>query len=91
MSHRIDWEKVSNFEWENAESICRHFFPGGKKVLDEWRLADESGGAGNSLGIQLTGNKAGLWHDRATSNGGRLRKLRVQGVPLSSAELGGSD
>jgi hypothetical protein len=36
---------------------------------------DISGQPGQSLGVQLTGEKAGLWHDRATGEGGNFHKL----------------
>jgi AAA domain len=72
---RIDWPALNAFEHDNAESICRHFFPLGKKFGHEWKLGDTTGAAGNSLGIELAGEKAGLWQDRATREKGRLRNL----------------
>jgi hypothetical protein len=58
-----------------AEDLCRHFFPNGKKVGNEWKIADTTGASGNSLAIHLTGDKAGLWIDRATDEGGGFVKL----------------
>jgi hypothetical protein len=72
---RIDWKALDVFEHENAERICRHFFPSGKKLGHEWKLGDITGAAGNSLGIELNGDRAGLWQDRATGEKGKLRNL----------------
>ena len=72
---RIDWKALEQFERNNVERICQWFFPQGKKNGHEWKLADVSGTAGNSLGIELDGDKAGLWQDRATGESGKLRNL----------------
>jgi hypothetical protein len=72
---RIDWQAFGNYEQQNAEPICRHFFPLGKKFGHEWKLGDTTGAAGNSLGVELDGDRAGLWQDRATGEKGRLRNL----------------
>ncbi len=74
-TERIDWKKLADFERNNAERLCQHFLPNGKKISQEWRVGDVSGQPGQSLGVQLTGEKAGLWHDRATSEGGNFHKL----------------
>jgi hypothetical protein len=74
-SEYVDWKKLAEFERNNAERLCQHFLPQGKKAGSEWRIGDVSGQPGNSLGVQLTGEKAGLWHDRATSEGGNFHKL----------------
>ena len=55
--------------------LCGHFFPQGKRDGQEWKIGDITGKKGESLGIQLTGNKAGYWHDRATGEGGTFPKL----------------
>jgi twinkle protein len=64
-------------EWERtrAEDLCRRFFPNGKKVGTEWKIADTTGAPGNSLAIQLAGAKPGLWHDWATGEGGDFIEL----------------
>ena len=45
---------------ENIEGLCHHFFPHGKLVSGEWKIADITAAEGNSLGIQLTGPRSGL-------------------------------
>jgi hypothetical protein len=71
----INCDLLRELELGRAEELCRLFFPNGKKMGGEWILGDVSGALGNSLGIQLTGAKAGLWYDRATGEGGNLVKL----------------
>jgi hypothetical protein len=83
---RIDWKKLDEFERNNAERICRHFFPSGKKNGLEWKLGDVGGAPGDSLGVQLAGERAALWCDRATNEGGRLRKLIAMNRALSDQD-----
>src|SRR4029077_2890830 len=71
----LNFDLLRDLERNQAETLCRHFFPDGKKESGEWKLGDISGAPGNSLGVQLTGPRAGLWHDRATDEGGDLLKL----------------
>ena len=71
----INCDLLRDVQRSQAEVLCRQLFPGGKKEGGEWKLADVSGAPGKSLGVQLTGSKAGLWHDRATGEGGDLAKL----------------
>jgi hypothetical protein len=71
----IDTERLNYVVKTNFEFFCRHFFPEGRRVGDEWKIGDISGAPGESLGIQLTGQKAGLYHDWATGEGGDFVKL----------------
>ena len=82
----IDVKLLSRLVRENSESLCRHFFPRGKRLGQEWKLADIGGGEGQSLGIQLRGEKAGLWHDRATGAGGDFPKLLMENRGVSYPE-----
>jgi hypothetical protein len=66
----IDTERLNRVVKANLETLCRDVFLEGKRVRGEWKVADISGAPGDSLGIQLTGPNAGLWHDRATGDGG---------------------
>jgi hypothetical protein len=72
---RTDWKSLEAFERNHTERLCQHFLPNGKRVGQEWRIGDVSGQPSQSLGVQLTGVKAGLWHDRATGEGGNFHKL----------------
>lgn len=66
----IDTERLNHVIKAKVETLCRHSLSQGKRVGGEWKIANTSGAPGNSLGIQLTGPNAGLWHDRATGDGG---------------------
>lgn len=68
-------------------SICTYLLPGGKKVAGEWKAGSTTGEAGQSLSVRLTGNKAGVWKDFATGEGGDLLDLwgAVRGVSVSEA------
>jgi AAA domain len=66
----IDTQKLGEVVASNIERLCRHFFPNGRKESGEWKIADISGAEGNSLGISLSADKAGLWIDRATDDKG---------------------
>jgi hypothetical protein len=50
-----------------AESVCRHLLPNGRKMGNEWVVGDISGAKGHknggSLRAHLTGPKAGVWMD----------------------------
>lgn len=71
----VDSERLDQVIRSNIETLCRHFFPAGRKDCGEWKIGDITGAHGDSLGIQLTGANAGLWHDRATGDGGKFAKL----------------
>lgn len=54
----------------NMEALCKRFLPNGKRVKNEWHVGSIAGEAGESLHVQLEGDKAGLWYDHATGEGG---------------------
>jgi hypothetical protein len=87
----IDLDLLRDLVRSRAEELCGHFFPHGKKEGNEWKIGDISGTPGESLGIQLTGQKAGLYHDRATGEGGDfitlLRENRNITFPQAIAEI----
>lgn len=69
------------------ESVCRHLLPNGRRDGQEWRCGDLGGGGGTSLGVHLSGGKAGIWADFATGEAGDLIDLwkSVRGVSLAEA------
>jgi hypothetical protein len=71
----VNTDLLTQLQRERVLELCHIFFPNGKKDGQEWKLGDVSGAPGGSLGVQLTGPKAGLWHDRATDEGGDIVKL----------------
>lgn len=61
-----------------AEEVARYLLPNGKKISNEWRVGNVNGESGKSLGVHLTGEKAGIWADFATGNSGDLLNLWAQ-------------
>lgn len=72
----------------NPESVARYLLGSeGKKSGAELRYGSLSGEAGQSLGIHLTGDKAGVWSDFAGGDGGDLLDLwrLVRSLSVSEA------
>lgn len=72
----------------NAESVARHLLGGnGKREGHELRYGAVDGSSGKSLGVHLTGDKAGLWQDFASGEGGDLLDLwaATRGIGLPDA------
>jgi len=57
------------------ESVLKDMFPAGKVKHGKFYIGDILGSPGDSLEIVLTGEKAGLWTDRATGQGGDIFDL----------------
>lgn len=57
------------------ESILATLFPTGKKRKGKFLIGDVLGSPGDSLEVVLDGEKAGLWTDRATGDGGDIFDL----------------
>ena len=70
MTDRIDAHEIRGRLLGDIERLCLTLLPNGHKDKLEWKAGDVSGAAGDSLGVQLVGPKVGLWHDRATNEGG---------------------
>ena len=60
---------------EEAERVAEHLFPNGRREGQEWHIGSVNGDKGKSLGIHLSGNKAGIWSDFATGESGDLLDL----------------
>jgi len=58
-----------------ADEVAAYLLPSGRLDGNEWRSGDVSGASGQSLGIHLSGDKAGVWQDFATGEGGDLLTL----------------
>lgn len=57
------------------ESVLATMFPAGKKRKGKFLIGDVLGSPGDSLEVVLDGEKAGLWTDRATGDGGDIFAL----------------
>lgn len=60
---------------ERLESVLCAIFPAGKVRRGKFHIGDILGSPGDSLEIVLEGEKAGLWTDRATGDGGDIFDL----------------
>src|SRR4030088_3483522 len=71
----IDTARLEQAVRDNIGRLCRELFPRGVREGNEWKISDTTGAKGTSLGIQFIGPKAGIWHDRATGQGGTFVEL----------------
>jgi len=83
---------VSQTLAQRAEDIARYLLPNGTKEGNEWRAGSTNGEKGQSLGVHLTGEKAGLWSDFALGQSGDLldlwsatRKITLSGAMKEAA------
>ena len=65
---------------ENAEAVCRHYLPNGKRAGRYWLIGDVDNTPGRSLYVRLIGTGtgrggAGKWTDAATGEHGDLLDL----------------
>jgi twinkle protein len=70
-----------------AQAVAEHLLPGGRRDGAEWRAGSIGGEKGQSLGVHLIGDKAGVWSDFASDHGGDLIDLwaAVKSVTLAEA------
>lgn len=70
-----------------AETVATFLLPQGKRHGSEWCVGSIRGEPGQSLKIRLSGDKAGVWSDFATGQGGDLLDLwaEARGTDLSEA------
>jgi hypothetical protein len=72
---------------DHCEVICRHFFPAGKRYLDQWIIGNCNGDPGKSLKIELCGEKVGVAYDFATGQGWDLLDLLKDHTGLRFVEM----
>ena len=65
------------------EAVLITLFPAGKKRRGKLLIGDVLGSPGDSLEVVLEGDKAGLWTDRATGDGGDIFDLIACHLALS--------
>ncbi|XQA72089.1 toprim domain-containing protein [Xanthomonas sacchari] len=63
---------------QQVEAVVRMLLPHGKRVGGEWKAGSVGGDAGESLGVVLRGDKAGVWSDFATGQSGDLIGLWME-------------
>jgi hypothetical protein len=70
----------------NVVALCQHLLPQGRREGAEWRCGSTQGEPGKSLGVHLTGAKAGVWSDFAAGGGGDLLDLIQACLGLDKGE-----
>ena len=68
------------------QEVLYHLFPAGKVVRNTFMVGDVQGHEGDSLIVELSGDRVGLWYDFATGEGGDIFSL-WGGKPESSLEV----
>ena len=60
---------------KQCETVVKLLLPKGEIKANEWRVGSVDGEKGKSLGVHLSGAKAGVWSDFATGQAGDLLDL----------------
>jgi hypothetical protein len=85
-SSGIDAKDISRLLATRIESLVLDLLPAGKRDGHEWRVGSIGGEPGNSLGIHLTGAKAGVWADFSSDHRGDALDLVRAVLRVSTAE-----
>jgi twinkle protein len=82
-----DITEISRMLADRAPSVAEYILPRGRKEGSEWRAGSIDGEPGQSLGVHLSGHKAGVWAEFNSGSGGDLLDLwqQVKRVSLSEA------
>ena len=72
---RMSVEEVKSRLHRRLEEALYHLLPNGKTRRKLFVVGDVHGSQGESLSIELSGDKAGMWHDFATGEGGDIFSL----------------
>lgn len=70
-----DITQIKRMLADRAQEISAMLLPGGRKEAAEWRAGSTGGEKGQSLGVHLAGQKAGVWADFSTGESGDLIDL----------------
>lgn len=82
----MDAREIASRLASQVETVSAYLLPNGRKVGYEWRVGSVRGEAGQSLGVHLTGGKAGRWADFSTGESGDLLDLWAKAKNLSLRE-----
>jgi hypothetical protein len=83
----INAKEISRRLTAHIGALAPELLPGGHQEGREWRAGSVSGERGASLGVHLTGQKAGVWADFATGESGDALDLvrAVHGLDMRAA------
>lgn len=74
-SENISTEDIKNQLLSRLESVLTFILPAGKFYRNHFVIGDVKGNKGDSLKVELSNDKAGMWHDFATGDGGDIFDL----------------
>ena len=77
----MDAQEIISLLNERAEEFCRYLFPQGKRSGAYWQVGNIQGEPGDSLRINVEGDKVGVWADHARgtdATGGDLIHLWME-------------
>ncbi|MDH5528262.1 MAG: hypothetical protein OEY97_13270, partial [Nitrospirota bacterium] len=80
----IDVDAVRRELSDRLESMLAYLFPNGTTRNGTFQVGDLQGSKGNSLSVELTGGRRGLWTDFATGEGGDVIDLWAGANGLSA-------
>ena len=78
--------EISKLLVARAEDVAKYLLPNGKREANEWRVGNINGDPGKSLGVCLSGDKAGVFSDFATGQAGDLLDLWCLNRNISISE-----
>jgi twinkle protein len=83
----MDVNELKSYLSSRAEWFAEYLFPQGKQDGSEWIVGSLGGEAGQSCKIKVTGDKAGIWKDFSSGEGGdNLLELYIQKNNVSFIE-----
>jgi twinkle protein len=82
----LNWHETSQRLAAEAETVVSMLLPNGKRKGPEFCVGSVAGEAGDSLKVRILGNKAGVWKDFATGEGGDLIDLWAAVRSMSKKE-----
>jgi hypothetical protein len=78
--------EVSALLAARINQLCAELLPAGRREGHEWRCGSLAGEPGHSLGVHLTGPKAGIWCDFSTGQKGDALNLMAAVLGLDMAD-----
>ncbi|MBF0311445.1 MAG: AAA family ATPase [Magnetococcales bacterium] len=70
-----DTDRLKDRLLERIEEVLSHLLPAGKIRYGKFLIGNVEGSPGDSMVVELTGPKAGMWFDHATGQGGDIIAL----------------
>ncbi|MEG3637672.1 AAA family ATPase [Magnetococcus sp. PR-3] len=74
-NHAMGKEELKEQLQQRIEAVLFHLFPAGKVHHNQFLIGDIYGTPGESMKVELTGEKSGVWYDHAEGQGGDILDL----------------